>query len=158
QPYSNHNGGQLEFDTRGYLYIGFGDGGSAGDPQQYAQNMMTYLGKLLRSSTKTPNSSWKIVGLGLRNPWRFSFDSTTDNLWIGDVGQHTWEEVDFRTAATLDRLANYGWSRYEGYSVYNAGHTYPNDGDMKWPVRVFGHGGGQCSVTGGYVYRGSAVP
>ncbi len=87
QPYANHNGGQLQFDKRGYLYFGLGDGGSAGDPQQHAQSMGSRLGKLLRSTTKTPNGQWKIVGLGLRNPWRFSFDSQTNDLWIGDVGQ-----------------------------------------------------------------------
>jgi glucose/arabinose dehydrogenase len=158
QPYANHNGGQLQFDKRGYLYAGFGDGGSGGDPQQHAQNMHSKLGKLLRSSTKTPNTHWKIVGLGLRNPWRFSFDSQSNNLWIGDVGQSAWEEVDFRAASKLDALANYGWSRYEGYSVYDASHTYSNVGQKTWPVIVFGHVDGQCSITGGYVYRGSAVP
>jgi glucose/arabinose dehydrogenase len=158
QPYSNHNGGQLEFDKRGYLYAGFGDGGSGGDPQQHAQNMHSDLGKLLRSSTKTPNTRWKIVGLGLRNPWRFSFDSKTNNLWIGDVGQNTWEEVDFRAASRLDTLANYGWSRYEGYSVYDASHTYSKRGQKVRPVFVYGHVNGQCSITGGYVYRGSSVP
>ncbi len=157
QPYANHNGGQLQFDKRGYLYIGFGDGGSGGDPQQHAQDMTSDLGKLLRSSTTTPDNHWKIVGLGLRNPWRFSFDSQTNNLWIGDVGQNTWEEVDFRAAANLDALANYGWSRYEGNSVYNASHTYSNVGQLRWPVLVFGHVNGQCSITGGYVYRGVSV-
>ena len=158
QPYSNHNGGQLEFDQRGYLYVGFGDGGSAGDPEQHAQNMHSYLGKLLRSRTRTPDRDWKIVGLGLRNPWRFSFDSKTDYLWIGDVGQDTWEEVDFRAAWRLDRLANYGWSGYEGYAVYDAGHTYNSAGQKKWPALVYKHVNGQCSITGGYVYRGSSVP
>ena len=158
QPYSNHNGGQLEFDNRGYLYAGFGDGGSGGDPQQHAQNMHSDLGKLLRSRTRTPDRRWKIVALGLRNPWRFSFDPQTNNLWIGDVGQDTWEEVDFRRAAALDRLANYGWSRYEGYSVYDASHTYSNRGDKRWPVLVYPHTDGRCSITGGYIYRGSAVP
>jgi glucose/arabinose dehydrogenase len=158
QPYPNHNGGQLQFDKRGYLYAGFGDGGSGGDPQQHAQNMHSNLGKLLRSSTTTPSTSWKIVGLGLRNPWRFSFDSKTNNLWIGDVGQNTWEEIDVRGAANLDNLANYGWSRYEGYSVYDASHAYSNVGQKIRPVLVYGHINGQCSVTGGYVYRGSAVP
>ena len=158
QPYPNHNGGQLQFDKRGFLYFGFGDGGSGGDPQQHAQNMHSRLGKLLRSTTKTPDGTWKIVGLGLRNPWRFSFDSTTNNLWIGDVGQDKWEEVDFRAASSLDQLANYGWSRYEGYSVYDASHTYNKAGQKVKPVLVFGHGNGQCAIMGGYVYRGSAVP
>ena len=157
QPYSNHNGGQLHFDKRGYLYTGFGDGGSAGDPQQHAQNMHSKLGKLLRSSTTTPDSHWKIVGLGLRNPWRFSFDSKTDNLFIGDVGQGTWEEIDFRAAPALDTLANYGWSRYEGYSLFNSAHTYSTAGVKRKPVLVYKHVNGQCSITGGYVYRGSSV-
>jgi hypothetical protein len=157
RPFGNHKGGQLQFDERGYLYVGFGDGGSEGDPHQTSQNMHTRLGKLLRSTTTTPGTSWKIVGLGLRNPWRFSFDSATDNLWIGDVGQDTWEEVDFRAAAKLDRLANYGWSRYEGYSVYKPRHRYANVGGKVKPVLVYSHAHG-CSITGGFVYRGTAVP
>jgi glucose/arabinose dehydrogenase len=156
QPFSNHNGGQLQFDKRGYLYIGFGDGGSEGDPNQYAQNMHSRLGKLLRAKTKTPSHSWKIVGLGLRNPWRFSFDSANDNLWIGDVGQDTFEEVDFRAAAKLDKLANSGWSRYEGYSVFDASHRYASAGQKVKPVIVYSHAHG-CSISGGYVYRGAAV-
>jgi len=158
QPYSNHNGGQLQFDKRGYLYFGFGDGGSAGDPQQHAQNMHSRLGKLLRSRTLTPDGRWKIVGLGLRNPWRFSFDATSNNLWIGDVGQNTWEEIDFRAASSLDALANYGWSRYEGYSLFAASHAYSHAGQKRRPVLVYKHVNGQCSITGGYVYRGSSVP
>jgi glucose/arabinose dehydrogenase len=156
QPYSNHNGGQLQFDKRGYLYFGLGDGGSEGDPNQTSQNMHTRLGKLLRSRTKTPGRAWRIVGLGLRNPWRFSFDSATNNLWIGDVGQDRWEEVDFRAAGKLDRLANYGWSRYEGYSVYDANHRLAHSGSLVRPVLVYSHAHG-CAVTGGFVYRGSAV-
>jgi glucose/arabinose dehydrogenase len=158
QPFDNHNGGQLEFDKRGYLYFGLGDGGSENDPKQTSQDMGTRLGKLLRSRTTKIDRRWKIVGLGLRNPWRFSFDSVTNNLWIGDVGQDKWEEVDFRPAAKLDKLANYGWSRYEGYSVYDSSHRYTNAGQKVKPVLVYGHVNGQCSITGGYVYRGSAVP
>jgi glucose/arabinose dehydrogenase len=156
QPFSNHNGGQLQFDKRGYLYFGFGDGGSEGDPNQVSQNMHTLLGKLIRSRTRTPSRSWRVVGLGLRNPWRFSFDPANDNLWIGDVGSSNWEEVDFRPARSLDRLANYGWSRYEGYSVFDRGHRYSSAGTKVRPVAVYSHSRG-CSVTGGYVYRGSAV-
>jgi glucose/arabinose dehydrogenase len=152
QPYPNHKGGQLQFDTRGYLYVGFGDGGSEGDPDQTSQNLGTRLGKLLRSTTTTPNGSWKMVALGLRNPWRFSFDAQ-DNLWIGDVGQNRFEEVDFRPAASLDRLANYGWSRYEANSVYDPGHRYTNAGQRVAPVLVYSHTVG-CSVTGGYVHGG----
>jgi glucose/arabinose dehydrogenase len=157
QPYDNHKGGQLQFDKRGYLYFGLGDGGSEDDPDQTAQNMGTDLGKLLRSNTKTPGHGWKIVGLGLRNPWRFSFDSKTGSLWIGDVGQDKWEEVDFRAAAKLDQLANYGWSRYEGDSVFDATHTLSSAGTLVMPTLVYSHAHG-CAVTGGFVYRGSAVP
>jgi Glucose / Sorbosone dehydrogenase len=153
QPFDNHKGGQLQFDTRGYLYIGFGDGGSEGDPNQTAQNPHLRLGKLLRSQTKTPDRRWKMVGLGLRNPWRFSFDSK-DNLWIGDVGQDKWEEVDFRPAAKLDKLANYGWSRYEGYSVYNPAHRYTRIGQKVFPVLVYPHTQGRCAIMGGYVHMG----
>jgi glucose/arabinose dehydrogenase len=156
QPFANHNGGQLQFDKRGYLYFGLGDGGSEGDPKQTSQSMHTRLGKLLRAKEKTPGRSWKIVGLGLRNPWRYSFDSATGNLWIGDVGQDRWEEVDFRAAGRLDRPANYGWSRYEGYSVYSSGHRYRSAGAKVKPVLVYSHAHG-CSITGGFVYRGAAV-
>jgi len=150
---TNHKGGQLQFDKRGYLYVGFGDGGSEGDPNQTGQNPHLRLGKLLRSKTKTPNRQWKMVGLGLRNPWRFSFDSK-DNLWIGDVGQNSWEEVDFRPAARLDKLANYGWSRYEGRAVYDPNHRYRNIGQKVFPVLVYPHTQGRCAITGGYVVRG----
>jgi len=152
QPYSNHKGGQLQFDKRGYLYVGFGDGGSEDDPNQTAQNPSLRLGKLLRSATTIPNQRWKMVALGLRNPWRFSFDSSND-LWIGDVGQDHWEEVDFRPAADLDKLANYGWSRYEGDVVFDASHQYTNIGQKVFPVLVYPHTVG-CAIIGGYVVAG----
>ena len=117
QPYDNHNGGQLQFDTSGYLYVGMGDGGSGGDPENRAQNLKSRLGKLLRINPTRAGSAWQIVGFGLRNPWRFSFDRANGNLWIGDVGQGSWEEVDYRNAARVGRLANYGWSRFEGKAV-----------------------------------------
>ena len=157
QPYANHNGGDLQFDKRGYLYIGFGDGGSGGDPNQTAQNMNTHLGKLLRSATTTPNTQWKIVALGLRNPWRYSFDPVSGNLWIGDVGQNKWEEVDYRPAAKLDALANYGWSRYEGNHSYDTSHALAGVGQLVFPVAEYSHTYG-CAIIGGYVYRGSKVP
>ena len=91
-----------------------GDGGSGGDPENRAQNLKSRLGKLLRINPTRAGSAWQIVGFGLRNPWRFSFDRQTGDLWIGDVGQDTWEEVDYRAAARIGKLANYGWSRYEG--------------------------------------------
>jgi len=156
QPYANHNGGLLMFDKRGYLYFGLGDGGSGGDPQQHAQNMHSRLGKLLRSRSKSPGTRWKTVGLGLRNPWRFSFDSANNNLWLGDVGQDQYEEIDFRRASKLDKLANYGWSRFEGYSVYDSSHRYANTRAKVRPVIVYSHDHG-CSVTGGFIYRGRAV-
>jgi glucose/arabinose dehydrogenase len=156
QPYSNHNGGQLQFDRNGYLYVGMGDGGSGGDPENRAQNLKSRLGKLLRINPTRKGSAWQIVGYGLRNPWRYSFDRANGNLWIGDVGQDSWEEVDYRNVARVGRLANYGWPRLEGKSVYDAGRPFTRKGDLVSPVIVYSHSEG-CSITGGYVYRGSAV-
>ncbi|HEY8705733.1 MAG TPA: PQQ-dependent sugar dehydrogenase [Gaiellaceae bacterium] len=157
QPYANHNGGQLQFDTSGYLYVGMGDGGSGGDPDNRAQNLKSRLGKLLRINPTRAGSVWQIVGFGLRNPWRFSFDRKTGDLWIGDVGQNTWEEVDYRAAARIGKLANYGWSRFEGRSTYNPGKPLVHEGDLVGPQWVYSHSDG-CSITGGYVYRGSSMP
>ena len=157
QPYDNHNGGQLQFDRNGYLYVGMGDGGSGGDPQNRAQNLQSRLGKLLRINPLRAGATWQIVGFGLRNPWRFSFDRKTGNLWIGDVGQNAWEEVDYRNAARVGRLANYGWSRFEGKSTYDSHKPLVRKGDLISPVLVYSHSDG-CSITGGYVYRGSSVP
>jgi glucose/arabinose dehydrogenase len=156
QPYDNHNGGQLEFDRNGFLYVGMGDGGSGGDPENRAQNLKSRLGKLLRVNPTRKGSSWQIVGFGLRNPWRFSFDRANGNLWIGDVGQNAWEEVDFRKASRVGRLANYGWSRFEGRSTYDPSKPYLRKGDAVSPVLVYSHSDG-CSITGGYVYRGRYV-
>jgi glucose/arabinose dehydrogenase len=158
QPYSNHNGGQLQFDRNGLLYVGMGDGGSAGDPQDRAQNLAVRLGKLLRTNPLRSPVRWQIVGYGLRNPWRFSFDRTTGNLWIADVGQGSVEEIDFRTRAQVGSLANYGWNRYEGRAVYDSSNPLVSRGPLVFPVWQYSHAGGACSVTGGYVYRGSAVP
>lgn len=157
QPYANHNGGQLQFDKSGYLYVGMGDGGSGGDPENRAQNLKSRLGKLLRINPTRAGSAWQIVGFGLRNPWRFSFDRKTGDLWIGDVGQGTWEEVDYRAAARIGKLANYGWSRYEGRSTYDPGKPLVHKGDLVGPQWVYSHSDG-CSITGGYVYRGSSIP
>jgi glucose/arabinose dehydrogenase len=157
QPYDNHNGGQLQFDSKGYLYVGMGDGGSGGDPENRAQNLKSRLGKLLRINPIRTGSPWQIVGYGLRNPWRFSFDRANGNLWIGDVGQDRYEEIDYRPAARVGKLANYGWSRYEGRAVFDGSKPYLRKGDVVSPVLVYPHSAG-CSVTGGYVYRGSAVP
>ena len=158
QPYPNHNGGQLEFDRNGYLYVGMGDGGSGGDPQNRAQNLQSRLGKLLRINPLRAGATWQIIGYGLRNPWRFSFDRKTGNLWIGDVGQGNWEEVDYRNAARVGLLANYGWSRYEGKATYDAAKPLVRKGDLISPVVVYSHADGACSITGGYVYRGTAAP
>jgi len=152
QPYSNHNGGQLQFGPDGKLWVGMGDGGSAGDPENNAQNLSSRLGKLLRADPLRPE--WKIAGYGLRNPWRFSFDRATGALYIADVGQGDWEEVDFRPRGAPP--ANYGWARYEGRHPFKdvplAG-TAP----LVFPVAEYDHSQG-CSITGGYVYRGKSVP
>jgi len=156
QPYPNHNGGQLQFDRRGYLYVGMGDGGAGGDPENRAQNLSSQLGKLLRIDPKRTSTTWTIVGYGLRNPWRFSFDRATGDLWIGDVGQDAWEEVDFRPVSKLAQLANYGWSVLEGRSSFKPSEPLNTKGTLVGPVYVYSHAAG-CSITGGYMYRGSAL-
>src|SRR4051794_31975876 len=153
QPYDNHNGGQLEFDSKGYLYVGMGDGGSGGDPGNRAQNLKSRLGKLLRINPTRAGSARQIVGFGLRNPWRFSFDRRNGNLWIADVGQGAWEEIDYRNAARVGKLANYGWSRYEGKSTYDSHKPLVHKGNLIFPVVTYSHSEG-CSVTGGYVVNG----
>lgn len=167
QPFSNHNGGQLQFGRDGYLYIGLGDGGSGGDPNGNGQNKLVRLAKMMRvavedSGYSVPadnpfvgNASYlpEIWSIGLRNPWRYSFDMVTADLWIADVGQELWEEIDFEPANTGGR--NYGWRCYEGNVTYNTSGcgAAPN---YTPPVYVFssGAGSGNCSVTGGFVYRG----
>lgn len=157
QPYPNHNGGELQFDRNGLLYVGMGDGGSGGDPGNRAQRTNEVLGKLLRINPLRRGAKWKIVALGLRNPWRFSFDRANGDLYIADVGQGNWEEIDYRPRAAISRLANYGWRVYEGRARYST--TTPlGPGELVAPVYVYSHAGGNCSVTGGYVYRGAAVP
>jgi glucose/arabinose dehydrogenase len=154
QPYANHNGGELQFDGAGLLYVGMGDGGSAGDPENRAQRMTQRLGKLLRINPLRRGARWQIVGLGLRNPWRFSFDRANGDLYIGDVGQGNWEEIDYRPRAQVARLANYGWRAFEGRSRYS--NTALGPGQVVAPVHAYSHDEG-CSVTGGYVYRGPTV-
>jgi glucose/arabinose dehydrogenase len=164
QPYPNHKGGQLEFDRKGFLYVGMGDGGTnpdngptgIGDPENRAQNPDSMLGKLLRIDPTAPGATWQIVGYGLRNPWRFSFDRRTGDLWIGDVGAAKFEEVDRRTAAQLGVVANYGWSRLEGRSSYNPKIAL-GPGQPVAPSYVYSHDYGNCGVIGGYVYRGARV-
>lgn len=172
QPFSNHNGGSIHFGPDGYLYIGMGDGGSGGDPGNRAQNINDNLGKMLRIDVDSPggvlnygipdgnpfvgvNGNDEIWAVGLRNPWKWSFDSASGDLWIADVGQGSVEEINHvsSTAAGL----NYGWKCYEGNSVYTsgcaqAGVTYT------FPVASYTHAGGACSITGGYVYNGTQYP
>jgi glucose/arabinose dehydrogenase len=155
QPYSNHNGGQLEFGPDGQLWVGMGDGGSAGDPENRAQNLSERLGKLLRIAVDSPGAPVTIAAYGLRNPWRFSFDQS--DLWIADVGQGTWEEIDFLPRARLGTLPNFGWRVFEGRAQFRSGETPNGRGPLVAPIAVYSHALG-CSVTGGYVYRGSAVP
>jgi glucose/arabinose dehydrogenase len=171
QPYANHNGGQIVFGPDGYLYIGMGDGGSARDPQNRAQNKRQLLGKILRIDTENapPKADYAVpkdnpfadgasgrpeVWLyGLRNPWRFSFDPTTRNLWIADVGQGAWEEVD--VVAPDAGGANLGWALYEGDHLMNASRMVRKG--YLWPVAEYSHAEGE-SITGGYVYRGKRYP
>jgi glucose/arabinose dehydrogenase len=156
QPYANHNGGQLQFGPDGLLYVGMGDGGSAGDPERRAQNLASPLGKLLRTNVAAAKPAWKIAGYGLRNPWRFSFDKQTSDLWIADVGQGDWEEVDYRPRNGLNRMWNYGWSVYEGRHKFSD-HPLNSRAPLVMPVAQYSHSEG-CSITGGYVYRGAAAP
>ena len=155
QPYANHNGGELEFDRNGLLYVGMGYGGSAGDPGNRAQNPRQRLGKLLRINPLRRGARWQMVGLGLRNPWRFSFDRANGDLYIGDVGQGNWEEIDYRPAGSIGTLANYGWRTFEGRARFS--NTALGPGQLVSPVFVYSHADNNCSVTGGYVYRGRSV-
>ncbi|MEV8633560.1 PQQ-dependent sugar dehydrogenase [Streptosporangium sp. NPDC051023] len=167
QPYANHNGGQLAFGPDGYLYIAFGDGGSGGDPQGNGQNTGTWLGKILRIDPRgtpyrvpgdnpfvgTRGARPEIWAYGLRNPWRFSFDRKTGDLWIGDVGQNSWEEVDF--APKGKGGVNYGWNRKEGKHPFKGeAEAGTVDPVIEYPL----HEGGNCSVIAGFVYRGTRIP
>jgi glucose/arabinose dehydrogenase len=155
QPYANHNGGQTAFGPDGLLYVGMGDGGSGGDPENHAQNLSSLLGKLLKIDAARRGARPVIAAYGLRNPWRFSFDRATGDLWIGDVGQGTWEEID-HTPRVSPGLENYGWDVYEGNAVFED-KPLDSRGTYVKPVFVYGRDQGY-SVTGGFVYRGSAVP
>jgi glucose/arabinose dehydrogenase len=169
QPFGNHNGGQLAFGPDGYLYIGLGDGGSSGDPLGNGQSTSTVLGKILRIDVrdKSGDRSYSIppdnpfVGIdgareeiwayGLRNPWRFSFDEETGYLWVGDVGQNRWEEID-----VVKRGLNYGWGTMEGRHCFSPVVDCDTAG-LELPVAEYGQAEG-CSITGGYVYRGGDIP
>ena len=166
QPFSNHNGGQLAFGPDGYFYIGMGDGGSSGDPQGNGQRPETLLGKLLRIDVESGVRPYavpvnnpfvqsrfyrsEIWALGLRNPWRFSFDRQTGDLYIGDVGQGTYEEIDFQPRASFGG-ENYGWNIMEGKHCFN--NNSCNQSGLVLPIAEYSHSEG-CSVTGGVVYRG----
>ena len=171
QPFSNHNGGMVAFGPDGKLYIGMGDGGSGGDPQGNGQNRGVLLGKLLRLEVNGSGQAAvpgdnpfvgqagvrpEIWSYGLRNPWRFSFDRLTQDLYIGDVGQNAREEIDASTDVTqFGRGLNYGWNRMEGAACYNPPGSCDQSG-LTRPVLEYPHSQG-CSVTGGYVYRGAAI-
>ena len=168
-PFSNHNGGELLFGPDGMLYIGLGDGGGAGDPRRNGQNLGSLLAKILRiNPTASASAPYSVpadnpfVGKagarpetwmwGLRNPWRFSFDRTTGDMWIGDVGQNEYEEVDF--ARTGEKGVNWGWSAREGLHQYRG----PTPAGARDPILETTHSDGNCALVGGYVYRGRAVP
>jgi glucose/arabinose dehydrogenase len=185
QPFPNHNGGCLQFGPDGYLYIGMGDGGSAGDPGNRAQNKDVLLGKILRIDvgsagggrpyTIPPTNPSKLTAdparkpapevwaLGLRNPWRFSFDAADGSLWVADVGQDAWEEVDRVTAAQASAASrtgglNFGWHIYEGLHAFPSGVAVSNrSASYVWPLLDYPHPTGE-SITGGYVYRGKDYP
>lgn len=171
QPYDNHNGGQVAFGPDGFLYLGLGDGGSGGDPGGRGQDLSELLGSILRIDVRgaTPyaipadnpflgvtGASPEVWSYGLRNPWRFSFDRATGDLYIADVGQGRFEEIDVAPAAEgAGKGENYGWNRMEGAHCFDGNEC--DQSGLVLPALEYGHNEG-CSVTGGYVYRGSAVP
>ena len=171
QPFENHNGGQLRFGPDGYLYIGLGDGGDAGDPYQMAQNPGELLGKLLRIDVHSgelygiPDSNPfkyvagykpEIYAIGLRNPWRFSFDRLTGDLWLADVGQNKYEEINFQAGLT-EGGQNYGWDCKEGKHKFEPGNCSPL-ATLTNPIIEYSHAGDDCTVVGGFVYRGTIYP
>jgi glucose/arabinose dehydrogenase len=171
QPFDNHNGGRLEFGADGMLYIGLGDGGSGGDPGGRGQSLADFLGDILRVDVLAgtgytvppdnpfagrPDARPEVWSYGLRNPWRFTFDPATGDLYIADVGQSAWEEIDVATAAQgAGRGANFGWNIMEGSHCYAA--TPCDTTGLVMPVLEYSHGEG-CSISGGFVYRGAAIP
>jgi glucose/arabinose dehydrogenase len=170
QPYSNHNGGSIQFGKDGLLYIATGDGGSGGDPENNAQNLKSYLGKILRVdvngtakgnygipadnpfATNTQGNLTEIYAYGLRNPWRISFDMENTRLFAGDVGQDEREEIDIITKG-----GNYGWRLKEGVDCYNPGSNCNREGLVE-PIHDYSQSNGDKSITGGYVYRGKSIP
>jgi glucose/arabinose dehydrogenase len=170
--FSNHNGGMLAFGPDGCLYAGIGDGGGSGDPSNNGQNTFSLLGKLIRLNPDTGGPCGNVIinpfllgggaqqvwSFGLRNPWRFSFDRQTNDLYIGDVGQNEREEINVSPGPTnAGRGLNYGWRLMEGRLCFNPSINC-DSGNLTLPVLDYPHFSGACSVTGGYVYRGPAVP
>lgn len=171
QPFANHNGGQLAFGPDGFLYVGLGDGGSGGDPQGNSQNPATLLGKLLRIDVEAGTAPYRIPpdnpfvadpgtldeiwASGLRNPWRFSFDRSSGDLFLADVGQNSWEEINYQAAGSGGG-ANYGWNILEGPDCFNSVSCLAPTG-YSAPIAFYSHASG-CSITGGYVYRGPGNP
>ncbi len=166
QPYANHNGGHVAFGPDGYLYWSLGDGGSAGDPHGNGQDRSSLLGKILRLDVSgergapAPGNPFidgggrpEVWDFGLRNPWRFSFDRTTGDLWIGDVGQNAWEEIDFHPAGEPGGI-NWGWNAFEGAHSFKAGVDAPG---ARSPVAEYANDGDHCAVTGGVVHRGPSA-
>lgn len=169
QPFANHNGGQVAFGPDGFLYLGLGDGGGSGDPNSRGQDLSDLLGSILRIDVRgsepysvpadnpfVQSAAPEVWSYGLRNPWRFSFDRATGDLYIADVGEQTWEEIDVSTAAQGNgKGVNYGWNIMEGAHCFLANDCDQNG--LTLPLVEYNHQEG-CSVTGGYVYRGSAIP
>jgi glucose/arabinose dehydrogenase len=147
QPYENHNGGHILFGPDGMLYLGLGDGGDAFDPEQRSQDMTSQLGKLLRVDVRARETMWHTAALGLRNPWRLYFDDVSRDLWIADVGQDLWEEVNVVRDGPLE-LLNFGWDVYDGTERVDEHELGP--GELVEPVAQYGHDLG-CSVTGGFI-------
>jgi glucose/arabinose dehydrogenase len=152
-PYSNHNGGHLVFGPNGLLYVGMGDGGSGGDPEDRAQDMSSLFGKLFTIDVNRAGARPEIVALGLRNPWRYSFDRRTGDLYIADVGQGDIEEINYLPRSSTG-LVNYGWDLFEGRAQFE--DTPQGPGRLVQPIAQYTHALG-CSVTGGFVYRGTQV-
>jgi len=157
QPGANHKGGQLAFGPDGSLYVSLGDGECCDDPENRAQDLAQPFGKLFRLNPAARRPTREMVAYGLRNPWRFSFDRATGDLYIADVGAGLREEVDFVPRAQLGQLANFGWDAWEGHEVKEDKPVNPQ-GRLVFPVHEYGHENDDCSITGGFVYRGAAVP
>ncbi len=157
QPEDNHNGGQLGFGPDGRLYLGLGDGGGSFDRQERAQDLGSRLGKVSSLDVDAAKPRWRTELYGLRNPWRFSFDPALGELWVADVGQDETEEINRVLLEPDEPPKNLGWSAFEGTDRIHETHALDGRGELVWPVAAYTHDDG-CSVTGGFVYRGAALP